>query len=665
MHRRIIQITLVALAVASLWTPAGAVSPNIVISQIYSGRPNGSAALPLARNDFIELFNRGSVAVNVDGWTVQYAAQNDDVWLSIRLSGTIAPGQYYLITGASNLGGRAALPAAQVIADFRLDAVGGRIALLNSDGAPGSNCPAQVQDYVPYGATNCFNNAPALTQITTLVRAGGGCGDTDGSDFSSVVPHPRNAATPRNVCGSTASDRSFTVNNGGGISLQTSGSDSNLSIGYVRIQPSGTNITPTGLAIFSQRQGQTLISEATVPAATLIRSGLFYVDVNGPVNTGVAIANPNNQDATVAYSFFDATRGRLTEFGSLTVPANGQLARFMNELPYALQTPAQGTLAFTSDVPVGVIALRGRTNERGDFLITTTPVLDAATSLSTDPSYLAHYAAGGGWRTEVILINPSTRAVNGTMEFRNTAGNAVSLRAGTESGTSFPYSLLEGGSQKFTLNSPTADLITGSIRLAPAGGMTAPVAVAVFSYTRNNVVVSEAGLTSVRATAFRTYVEFAGTPGAIGSVLPGLALASTTGQSAAVELELTRFDGTSTGLKTSVAIPATGQVAKFLNELFPTLTGPFQGMLRATSSSTFTMIGLRARYNERGDFLITTVPPVDETQPATSTESIFPHFADSGGYTTQFILYGAGGQPSAGSLRSVTPGGQLLNLQFR
>jgi hypothetical protein len=251
------------------------------------------------------------------------------------------------------------------------------------------------------------------------------------------------------------------------------------------------------------------------------------------------------------------------------------------------------------------------------------------------------------------------------MEFRNAAGNPVTLRVGTESGTSFPYSLLEGGSQKFTLNSPTADLITGSIRLAPGSGTTAPVAVAIFSYTRNNVVVSEAGLASVRGTRFRTYVEFSGTPGANGSVLPGLAMTSTTGQSGTVELELTRLDGTSTGLKTSVAVPASGQVSRFLNELFPTLTGPFQGTLRATSSSSFTMIGLRARYNERGDFLITTVPPVDETQAATSAESVFPHFADSGGYSTQFILFGAGGQPSVGSLRSVSPGGQPLNLQFR
>jgi hypothetical protein len=660
-------MVLVVLTMASLWTPARALSPTLVISQVYSGRPNGPVRPTVGRNDFIELFNRGSEAVNVDGWTVQYASQDESFWQAIGLTGTIGPGQYYLVTGAFNLGAQAPLPASQVSSGFRLDAVGGRIALVNNNTLLASTCPSvAVFDFLSYGSTVCLNNAPALNPANALLRAGGGCVDTDAVDFALVAPYPRNAASPRSLCGgSTVSPRSFTISSGGGLSLQTSGADANLSVGYIRIQPSGTNITPAGFAIFSQRQGQTLISEATVPAVPLIRSGLFYVDVNGPVNTGVAIANPNDSDVTVSFSFFDASRGILTYFGLLTVPANGQIARFMNELPWALVTPAQGTLAFTADRPVGVVALRGRTNERGDFLITTSPVVDGAAPLSTEASYLAHFAAGSGWRTEAILINPSTRPINGTMEFRNAAGEPVGLRVGTEFGTSFPYSLLEGASQKFTLNSAGGDLVTGSIRLAPANGTTAPVALAVFSYTRDNIVVSEAGLSGLRGTRFRTYVEYSGTPGSNGSILAGLAIASTTGQSTTVDLELTRLDGTATGLKASVSVPASGQVSRFLNELFPSLTGPFQGTLKATSSAAFAMIGLRARYNERGDFLITTVPPVDETQAATSAEWLFPHFADSGGYSTQFILFGASGQPSAGNLRSVSPGGQPLSLQFR
>ena len=67
---------------------------GIVISQVYGGGGNSGATL---RNDFIELFNPGSVAVNVNNWTVQYASVDGSSWEPTVLSGTIQPGHYYLV----------------------------------------------------------------------------------------------------------------------------------------------------------------------------------------------------------------------------------------------------------------------------------------------------------------------------------------------------------------------------------------------------------------------------------------------------------------------------------------------------------------------------------------------------------------------------------------
>jgi predicted extracellular nuclease len=71
-----------------------AASPNIVISQVYGGGGNSGATL---RNDFIELFNRGTTTINDTGWTVQYASASGTSWVSTQLSGFIAPGHYYLV----------------------------------------------------------------------------------------------------------------------------------------------------------------------------------------------------------------------------------------------------------------------------------------------------------------------------------------------------------------------------------------------------------------------------------------------------------------------------------------------------------------------------------------------------------------------------------------
>ena len=108
----------------------------------------------------------------------------------------------------------------------------------------------------------------------------------------------------------------------------------------------------------------------------------------------------------------------------------------------------------------------------------------------------------------------------------------------------------------------------------------------------------------------------------------------------------------------------------FLNEVqgFASLPASFKGVLRAITPSAggIAMIGLRGRYNERGDFLITTTSPVLESSNPPAGEIFFPHFVDSGGYTTQFILFsGSAGQSSSGTLRFFSQAGQPMDVRIQ
>jgi hypothetical protein len=79
----------------------------------------------------------------------------------------------------------------------------------------------------------------------------------------------------------------------------------------------------------------------------------------------------------------------------------------------------------------------------------------------------------------------------------------------------------------------------------------------------------------------------------------------------------------------------------------------FQGVLRVTGSVDFSMIGLRARYNERGDFLIATLPPA--LTGSVQTGGIFPHIVDGGGYSTQIIIVGeAFTEPWSGEINFIS-----------
>jgi len=74
--------------------------------------------------------------------------------------------------------------------------------------------------------------------------------------------------------------------------------------------------------------------------------------------------------------------------------------------------------------------------------------------------------------------------------------------------------------------------------------------------------------------------------------------------------------------------------------------------------------GLRGRYNERGDFIITTTAPVSEQLAPPASDVYFGHFADGGGFTTQFVVFSGAGFAAAGNVRFVSQAGQAMNLKL-
>jgi len=185
-------------------TIALAVRSDVVISQVYGGGGNSDATL---KNDFIELFNQGTSPVSLSGWSVQYASGGGSSWQKTELSGTIAPGGYYLVHQAAGSGGSVDLPTPDATGAIALAATAGKVALVNDSSLlGGTGCPfaAAVQDFVGYGAANCSEGGPtAAPSNTTAVRRGfDGCTDTNNNaaDFATGTPNPRNSASPVHSC---------------------------------------------------------------------------------------------------------------------------------------------------------------------------------------------------------------------------------------------------------------------------------------------------------------------------------------------------------------------------------------------------------------------------------------------------------------------------------
>ncbi len=461
---------------------------------------------------------------------------------------------------------------------------------------------------------------------------GGGGGGGGGGG----APPPPPGQTP-------TSSATFAITNEGGQSWTLSSTSDSISIGHVEVQPDGATSTLSGLAVFGFRVNGVLVSEAGVPASNPVSFGRIYMDVNGPVNTGVAFANPTDQDAIVSFYFTDTTGAN---FGQRTFKlyANNQVSAFLNEEPFFGTSSMRGTFTFSSTVPVGVIALRGFTNERGEFLVTTLPVSSSNAS-SSSAIVLPQFADGGGWTTQVVLTNPFDFTITQMVQFFGPGVNGetatpLSIQVNGVSGLTTYYSILPHTTLRLVTGNGSPSVQVGSVRVTPVSGPAAD-AIAIFSYKTNGVTVSEAGVSALpTGLSFRMFAEVSGSPAQNGTIESGLAIANASSSPVTVTLQLVRMDGSAPVPPATITVPAGGQRARFVRELFPALSSSFLGLVKVTSNGPIGLAGLRGRYNERGDFLITTTPASNDALATPTLQLVFPHIVSGGGYTTQFILLG-------------------------
>jgi DNA/RNA endonuclease G (NUC1) len=193
---------------------------KVVISQVYGAGGNSGALL---QNDYVELFNAGSATQSLEGWSVQYTSATGtgsfggSASLLAALTGSIEPGQYYLVRLAGGANG-AAIPNFDASGTIGMAAGAGKVALADiatSLGCNGGSTPcsaaalAHIIDLVGYGtgsgAANYFEGsgpAPSISTTAADFRKELGCGDTNdnSADFTAGVPAPRYTQSPKHLC---------------------------------------------------------------------------------------------------------------------------------------------------------------------------------------------------------------------------------------------------------------------------------------------------------------------------------------------------------------------------------------------------------------------------------------------------------------------------------
>ena len=275
---------------------------QVVISQVYGGGGNSGATFT---NDFIEIFNRGTVAQNLAGWSVQYASDAGTTWTRTELPNfDLQPGQYFLIQEAVGTNVTAPVlalptpdlnaltcncsyqatstsnPTGLVATGIAMSGSKGKVILVNTTTLETTTNPtgSQVIDKVGYGTTTPtgYETAPTgtlLTNTTSAQRVSEGCIDTNNNatDFIAALPVPRNTASPISVCSSAPSMLVSSPVNGTIYNPLTTSVTVNVSVFNFTV----ANATGTGHIHYSVDGGSTVMKYDTTP---IVLNGLSVGD---------------------------------------------------------------------------------------------------------------------------------------------------------------------------------------------------------------------------------------------------------------------------------------------------------------------------------------------------------------------------------------------------
>jgi hypothetical protein len=216
--------------------------------------------------------------------------------------------------------------------------------------------------------------------------------------------------------------------------------------------PSTTGIVVTETFGFRSAGEARQAGNATPP---LVTSALMFVDVSDRLakNVGVAIVNPNNPSADVTLTV-RKNDGTLLATKTINIATRRQITQFVTELfPKAASgvfsgdsiLPAEftGTMLINSNAPISIIGLRFRGVNFSTMPVTpvtlftgTFPTIASGVG-GTGASILPEFVAGGGWATEIVIINNGSTSATVRLDLFKQDGTSLTTALNGVNGTSF------------------------------------------------------------------------------------------------------------------------------------------------------------------------------------------------------------------------------------
>ncbi|MET4075024.1 choice-of-anchor D domain-containing protein [Hymenobacter sp. UYCo722] len=516
---------------------------QVVISQVYAAGGSGVAGTTYTR-DYVELFNRGTAAIDISGYAIQYAAgaTTTGSYTANAVTATpgtpinLQPGQYYTVVlgGAGTAGATIAQGTAAGNADYvtatttsSLSNSQGKLALTNNTTAlaitTATTPPASaaLQDFVGYGATaSAYEGtaaAPAPTNTTSaLFRGGNGCTDTNSNvaDFANAAPGVRNRSTTLAPCGGPVTPAEINVKQGtttyltgstySGFATTTTGSTDVKTFTIENL--GGTVLNVSGIVATGDFSVTGTVPTMVAANGTASFNVTFTPTAIGTRTGTVTVANDDADEATYVINL-SAQAVAVTPNPLIAVSQAGTayadastFSGFANT--FVGSTSPVVTFTITNASTTDALTITGIATT-GNFAVSGTVPTTVAANGGTATFDLTFTPTAAGTRTGTVVITNNSQGtpsysitLNGTGVTpvpTLTSASPTSLLVGISSPVILTGTSLTGSTVNFnggTLTPSSVSATSVTVRVAAPSAGTFPVSVTTPGGTSNTVDVT-------------------------------------------------------------------------------------------------------------------------------------------------------------------------------
>ncbi len=217
----------------------------------------------------------------------------------------------------------------------------------------------------------------------------------------------------------------------GQMTRVTLGRSDDSFFGYARLTLISGALLPSNTAVITRWENESPVSEAGVPATSLLHDELLLLAERPDQRNALALLNPSASDVLVDLELIAAeSPAEMPGQVSVSLKPGEKRAFFLYQVFPDMPSYISGLVHLRSNADVAALALLGITNQRGEFLMASITGEPGVGWLEAgDTAILPRFVTGGGYRTCLYLSPESvgTTSSSGRVRFTSTAGTSLPL----------------------------------------------------------------------------------------------------------------------------------------------------------------------------------------------------------------------------------------------